>query len=72
MKSKKTKEELIKTVLEQITIDVHCGDLEAIEELIGFIPAENLIAYLPEEDWKPFYHLVTEEHLKKEKDESAS
>jgi hypothetical protein len=68
MKSPKSKKELIKTVLEQIVLDVHCGDSEAIEEMLGFVPAENLIAYLPEEDWKPFYHLVTEEHLQKEEE----
>lgn len=66
VKKLKTKEELIDTVLEQIVMDVHCGDSEAIEELLSFIPVENLIGYLPEEDWKPYKHLVAEEYLKKE------
>ena len=58
MKSLKTKEDLIETVIEQIKEDVHCGEYEALEELIGFIPIENLIAYLPEaKDWKLFKHL---------------
>ena len=57
MKSPKSKEDLIETVLQQIVMDVHCGDSEAIEELLSFIPIGNLIAYLPEEDWKQFKHL---------------
>jgi hypothetical protein len=67
MKNPKNKQDLIETVLKQIELDVHCGDVEAIEELLQFCPIENLIAYLPEEDWKPFNHLVAEEYLKKEK-----
>lgn len=69
MKQLKNKEQLIETVIQQIIVDVHCGDLEAVEELLGFVPVENLIGYLPEEEWKPFKHLVAEEHLKKENDD---
>lgn len=68
MKKLKTKEDLIETVLEQIVLDVHCGDSEAIEELLHFAPIENLIGYLPEEDWGKFNHLVAEEYLKKSED----
>ena len=57
MKSPKSKQDLIETVTQQIIVDVHCGDSEAIEELLSFCPIENLIAYLPEEDWKQFKHL---------------
>jgi len=57
MKSPKTKQDLIETVIEQIIVDVHCGDTQAIEELLTFCPIENLTAYLPEEDWKQFKHL---------------
>lgn len=57
MKSPKSKEDLIETVLQQIVMDVHCGDSEAIEELLKFLPVVNLIEYLPEEDWKQFKHL---------------
>ena len=57
MKSVKTKEDLIETVHKQIELDIHCGEVEAIEELLGFLPIENLIEYLPEEDWKQFKHL---------------
>jgi hypothetical protein len=68
MKTPKSKENLIQKVIEQIKEDVHCGYYESLEGLLEDLPAENLIAYLPEEDWKPFNHLVAEEHLKKEKD----
>jgi hypothetical protein len=44
-----TRQELINAVLEQIEHDVDMGDLTAIEELLGFVPEENLKAYLPEE-----------------------
>ena len=57
MKSPKSKQDLIETVLQQIVMDVRCGDSEAIEELLKFCPIENLIEYLPEEDWKKFKHL---------------
>ena len=57
MKSPKSKQDLIETVYKQIELDVHCGEVEAIEELLTFIPLENLIEYLPEEDWKQFKHL---------------
>jgi hypothetical protein len=57
MKSPKSKEDLIETVLEQIKVDIDCHEYEAIEELIRSIPIENLIAYLPAEDWKQFKHL---------------
>lgn len=57
MKSPKSKKELIETVMEQMETDFHCGFKEAIEELLAFLPIENLIEYLPEEDWKQFKHL---------------
>ncbi len=57
MKPPKTKEQLIETAVRQIELDVHCGDVEAIEELLSFLPNVNLIEYLPEEDWKQFKHL---------------
>jgi len=66
MKSPKSKQDLIEKVVEQIKEDVHCGYYESLEGLLRLIPSEDLIAYLPEEDWKPFNHLVAEEYLKKE------
>jgi hypothetical protein len=57
MKSPKSKQDLIETVVLQIRQDVHCGEYEALEELLGFMPNVNLIEYLPEEDWRQFKHL---------------
>lgn len=45
---------LIERVLEQIKSDLAMGDVEAIEELLSFVPKENLIAYLPEEEWEKY------------------
>lgn len=61
MKSPKSKQDLIETVYKQIELDIHCGEVEAIEELLTFLPVVNLIEYLPEEDWKQFKHLRHEE-----------
>ena len=41
--------DLIELALNQIVRDVENWDLTAIEELLKFVPEENLIAYLPEE-----------------------
>ncbi len=57
MKSPKSKEDLIEKVVEQIKEDVHCGYYESLEGLLEFLSIDNLIEYLPEEDWKPFKHL---------------
>jgi hypothetical protein len=57
MKSPTDKQDLIEIVMDQIKVDVRCGELEALEELLGFMPNVNLIEYLPEEDWKQFKHL---------------
>ena len=45
---------LIERVLEQIKADLFNGDVEAIEELLSFVPRENLIGYLPEEEWEQY------------------
>ena len=45
---------LINRVLEQVKADLSMGDLTAIEELLTFVPKENLIGYLPEEEWERF------------------
>jgi hypothetical protein len=41
--------EITEMVLEQIASDVGVGDFTAIEELLTFVPLENLKGYLPEE-----------------------
>lgn len=52
------KHKLIEEVANQIKEDIDNGDVEAIEELLRFCPVENLIAYLPEDDCKPFNKLL--------------
>jgi hypothetical protein len=44
--------ELIDLVIEQIKNDFELGDYTALVELLGVVPRENLIAYLPEEETK--------------------
>jgi hypothetical protein len=41
---------LIDRVLDQLEDDIKERDFTAIEELLKFVPEENLIAYLPEEN----------------------
>lgn len=45
---------LIERVLEQIKADLSMGDVTAIEELLSFVPKENLLWYLPEEEWERY------------------
>ena len=45
---------LIERVLEQVKADLFIGDVTAIEELLSFVPKENLIGYLPEEEWEQY------------------
>jgi hypothetical protein len=45
---------LIERVVEEIKRDIDNGDVTALEELLSFTPKENLIAYLPEEEWERF------------------
>ena len=44
---------LIERVVEQIREDLYNG-VEPLEELLSFVPRENLIAYLPEEEWSKY------------------
>ena len=45
---------LIERVVEQIKSDLSNGWEESIEELLSFVPRENLIGYLPEEEWDKY------------------
>jgi len=49
---------IIDTVLEQIKLDVHSGDLTAIEELLKSVPEENLKGYLPEEKLRKYLDVI--------------
>jgi len=39
---------IIDSVIDQIKLDIVNGDITALEELLEYIPIENLQAYLPE------------------------
>ena len=39
---------IIDCVIDQIKLDIVNGDITALEELLEYIPIENLQAYLPE------------------------
>lgn len=48
------KQMLLDRVVNRIELDLEQGDVSSVEELLDFLPKENLIAYLPEEDQKNF------------------
>jgi hypothetical protein len=45
---------LIERVVEEIKNDLFHGDVTALEELLSFVPRENLLGYLPEEEWEKY------------------
>jgi hypothetical protein len=45
---------LIDRVIVEIQRDLTMGDLTSLDELLTFVPKENLIGYLPEEEWERF------------------
>ena len=45
---------LIDRVIKEIKSDIEYGDTTSIDELLRFLPKENLIQFLPEEEWKNF------------------
>ncbi len=42
-------QELVDLVIAEIKRDIRKGDTTAVDELLKFVPRENLIGYLPEE-----------------------
>ena len=47
-------DKLIDAVIEQIKTNLNDKDETAIDELLRFVPKENLIGFLPEEDWPKY------------------
>jgi hypothetical protein len=45
---------LINRVIVEIQRDFAMGDLTSLEELLSFIPRENLISYLSEDEWERY------------------
>jgi hypothetical protein len=50
---------LIELVIETIKYDLAYNNVEAIEELLGFVPEENLLGYLPEDVAEDFKKTLT-------------
>lgn len=45
---------LIERVVEQIKTDLFNGYEESVEELLSFVPRENLIGFLSEDEWERY------------------
>jgi hypothetical protein len=45
---------LINRVIVEIQRDFAMGDLTSLEELLSFVPRENLIGYLSEDEWERY------------------
>ena len=45
---------LVNEVMAQMENQIHIGDWTAIDELLRFVPRENLIHFLPEKMWKKY------------------
>jgi hypothetical protein len=51
-------QKLLNSVIERLKQDFEQGDYTVLEELLSFIPAENLIQSLPEDQWEGYHDLV--------------
>jgi hypothetical protein len=51
-----SKDTLIEAALEQIQVDLHYGDLTALQELLETVDVDKLQAYLPEADDPHYPH----------------
>jgi DNA-directed RNA polymerase subunit RPC12/RpoP len=51
-------DELVDRVLYHIEKDFRDKDLTAVDDLLKYCPIKNLVAYLPEEEWAEFKHLL--------------
>jgi hypothetical protein len=45
---------LIERVVEEIRLSIQNQDVDALEELLSFVPKENLLGFLPEEEWERY------------------
>jgi len=52
--AKKTKQEIVDAVIDDLKKGFEYGDYTVLEELLFFIPRKNLIQALPEEQWSEF------------------
>lgn len=51
---KKITDQLIDAVILEMREQIELGDWTSIDELLRFVPYENLVQFLPEEDWLNF------------------
>lgn len=51
---KRQTKDLIDRVIEEIKMSIQMGDIDALDELLQFIPKENLLNFLPEEEWNEY------------------
>lgn len=56
---------LVDAVLDEMGDAFATGELEAVDELLRFIPRLNLIQFLPEEQWQKFMTKEEKEELYK-------
>lgn len=49
-----TKQILIDAVIVQLLLDIERGDVTVLEELLEYVPADNLIQSLPEDQQEKF------------------
>lgn len=52
-----THQALVDRVIENLLEQIKYGDLTVLEELLKFIPTENLIGALNEDEWLTYKHL---------------
>jgi hypothetical protein len=45
---------LLKEVVTKIGNDIEMGDVDALSELLSFLPKMYLVGYLPEDDWEKY------------------
>lgn len=53
------KQVVIDAVIEQLKKDFEVGDYTVLDELLGFVPINNLIHSLPEEEWPKYDKMET-------------
>lgn len=53
----KTKADLVDAVIDRLKKDLEEGDCTVLDELLSFLPSDELIQALPEEEWKKWWHL---------------
>jgi len=57
------KQQLIDEVINRIEEDIKSGDKTAIDELLQFVDAQYLVAYLPETQWDKYKNFAEVERI---------